>query len=361
MIARWAIAAAALLPAPLFAQESEQLDAATLADHFEYALVAGDYRVLDLADDFVYVENGAQLDPWDGMWRTVTALEGVSPAQFAGAFTLDFRLAIDQPDMAVRVVEYEENGVRGVMAYRLMAQDEKIARIDVLPIREEFSGERGGTITLLQPMLPVTMDAGHVGPAAHLLTDIAPVSATSMAESITNYLEAMAADAPALRRELLARFPFAQDCIRRDNGQPVTGVAMAQVLDPAQPDYRPYALGCRDQVLSGFYANYELGNLQLHLDAARGIGIAFVRLDQPGTLLSFEAPGIGSVTYPGPRGAVEGADIAEQFDGRILTNMITPMSVNGAYIFKFDDTGAFSRIDAFYRGAPLGWDAVPGQ
>ena len=41
------------------------------------------------------------------------------------------------------------------------------------------------------------------------------------------------------------------------------------------------------------------------------------------------------------------------------TNMITPMSVNGVYIFKFDDEGAISRIETFYRGAPLGWDAIP--
>lgn len=359
MSARWMLAAAALLAAPALAQDSEMPDAALLADRFEYALVAGDYRVLDLTEDFTYTENGARLDPWDGMWRTTTAVEGVNPAAFADAFTLDYRVGIDGPDEAVRVVEYEENGVRGVMAYRLLARSGEISRIDVLPIREEFGGDRGGTLTLLQPMLPRTMDGALVGPADNLGSPGSPSDMAPMAESITNYLESMAADAPALRRELLARFPFAEACVRKDNGHSVTGVAAADILDPAQPEYRPYALGCRDQVLSGFYANYELGNLQLHLDPVRGIGIAFVRLDQPGTLLSFEAPGIGTVSYPGPRGAVEGADAGEQFDGRILTNMITPMSVNGVFVFAFDSSGAIARIDAFYRGAPLGWDAVP--
>jgi hypothetical protein len=95
-------------------------------------------------------------------------------------------------------------------------------------------------------------------------------------------------------------------------------------------------------------------------DPARGLAIAFVRLDQPGTRLSFEAPSVGSVTYPGPRGAVENADTSAQFDGRILTNMITPMSVNGAYVFKFRE-GAIRRIEAFYRGAPLGWHGFGQQ
>jgi hypothetical protein len=65
---------------------------------------------------------------------------------------------------------------------------------------------------------------------------------------------------------------------------------------------------------------------------------------------------VGEVKYPGPRGAVEGADSSEQFDGRILTNMISPVSVNGIFLFKFED-GAISRIDAFYRNAPYGWSA----
>ena len=87
------------------AQSDETPDAASLADQFEYALVAGDYRVLDVTEDFTYFENGAQLDPWDGMWRTTTALEGADPAAFSGAITLDFRVELNTPNRAIRVVE----------------------------------------------------------------------------------------------------------------------------------------------------------------------------------------------------------------------------------------------------------------
>lgn len=348
MSARWMLPLAALIAAPAFAQNEDVSDAATLADRFEYALVAGDYRMLDVTEDFAYFENGAKLDPWNGMWRTTTALEGVDPAEYAGASTLDYRLDLDAADTTVRILEYEENGVRGVMAYRLSARDGAIARIDVLPIREEFGGDRGGTITLLQPMLPFTMDGALVGPPDPSFSQ--PGGRIDI-EAVSGYFEGMNAGnaIPA----------FATDCMRRDNGQRVTGVANSSVLDPAHPDFRPFALGCEEQLASGYYRNYRAAELDTYTDPSRGIAVVFARLDQPGTVLTFTTPDGTQIAYPGPRGAVADADTSEQFDGRILTNMITPMSVNGVFVFKFDETGAISRIDSFYRGAPLGWDAIP--
>ena len=349
MSARWFIAAAALIATPASAQNEEMPDAAKLADQFEYALVAGDYRMLDVTEDFAYFENGARLDPWDGMWRTTTALEGADPADYSGADTLDYRIELDSPESVVRVMEYEENGVRGVMAYRLLARDGEIYRIDVLPIREEFGGDRGGTITLLQPMLPFTMDGALLGPADPAFAQ--PGGRVDI-EAVSGYFAGLNAGnaIPA----------FADDCVRRDNGRQATGVADSEVLDPAHPDFRPYALGCGEQLASGFYRNYRAAEFDTYTDPSRGIAVVFARLDQPGTVLSFTTPDGTQIAYPGPRGAVVDADTSEQFDGRILTNMITPMSVNGVFIFKFDETGAISHIDAFYRGAPLGWDAIPG-
>ena len=344
MSARWLIAGAlGLLANPALAQ-----DAGELADRFERALVAGDYRDLPLTEDFAYTENGAQLDPWDGMWRTLTAVEGAVDHP-----DLDYRVQLVDGDTAVRVVEFNENTVHGVMAYRLVARDGAIASVDVMPIREEFGGDRGGTITLLQPMLPFTMDGELVGSADPSLAAAGEVRSDWLNHGVWSYFDTLSGEVYG------DTVGFANDCVRHDNGQQATGVADSPVLDPDQPDFRPYALSCRDQLASGFYSNFELGKLQVITDPARGLAIAFVRLDQAGTKLSFEAPGLGTVTYPGPRGVVEGADTGEQFDGRVLTNMITPMSVNGAYLFKFDEAGKISRIDAFYRGAPLGWDALP--
>ncbi|WAT18850.1 hypothetical protein OZN62_04580 [Aurantiacibacter sp. MUD11] len=348
MSARWMIAAAAVLVAtPATAQSSPE----DLADRFERALVAGDYRVLPLAEGFTYTENGARLDPWDGMWRTTTALEGA--VDFP---ELDYRVELADGDTVVRIVESIENTVHGVMAYRLVADGDQIASVDVLPIREEFGGDRGGTITLLQPMLPFTMDGELVGPPDPAFAQAHSNPVQDIEQTIRRYFAFATGEAEG---PLPMDFGFPDDCVRTDNGQRATDVSDADLLDPAQPGFRPFALGCNAQMQSGYYSNFSVGDVRIFADSARGIGIAFVRLDQAGTVLSFEAPGIGTVTYPGPRGAVEGANTGEQFDGRILTNMISPMSVNGAYLFKLDERGGIARIDAFYRGAPLGWDAVP--
>lgn len=339
-------AALTLVSAPAAAQE--QLSVVELAERFEYAMVAGDYRSLPLTEDFSYFENGAQLDPWDGMWRTLTAVVDSNPQLYP---ELDYRVSAIGENRIMRVVEFDENSVHGVMAYRLDARDGKIARIDVLPIREEFGGDRGGTLTLLQPMLAATMDGELVEPIDPVFRQPHAVPRGHILRSLGAYFGVEGAGPSGLR--------FAEDCIRRDNGHRVTGAPDAPVLDLANPEFRPFALSCEEQFESGYYSNFTFGGMHFVGSDEFGLAIAFVRLDQPGTVLSFTTPDGTEIAYPGPRGAVANADTGEQFDGRILTNMITPMSVNGVYIFKFNEDGEVQRIDAFYRGAPLGWDAVP--
>lgn len=352
MSARWMMAGiAALLAAPVLAQD-EVKTPDQLADLFEYALVAGDYRMLPRAEGFTYVENGAELKPWDGMWQTTTALEGA--AQFPD---LDYRVEFAFGDTVVRLVESNENGTKGVLAYRLLAQDGAIVRIDTLPIREEFTGARSGTISLMQPMIPNTMDGAKIGPAAPVDAG-GPLDAGTMERAVAYYFSAYSDDRNDPDYVLPA---FAPECVRRDNGQLVTNLANAPVLDPAKPDFRPYALSCEEQLASGFYANLRLGGQVLYLDPASRQALAFVRLDQAGTKLEFAGSGhIGLVTYPGPRGMPQAVDTSEQFDGRISENMITPLSINGIYLFAFNEEGSIQSIDVMQRGAPLGWTAMGG-
>lgn len=346
------LAAAALVATPALAQdevEQVELTPRQLADRFEAALVAGDYRELPLTEDFTYTENGARLDPWDGMWRTTTALAG-DPFYPE----LDLRGTVAQGDRVVRIVEVLENTVHGVLVYELATRDGLIESIDVLPIREEFGGDRGGTLTLLQPMLPVTMDGDLIHNTDASIVTAVNADPDVMLATLESYLGIYDHSEPVEVR-------FADDCFRIDNGHPVTGVEDAPILDPDAPDYRPFALSCEEQFESGYYSNFTGGSYSAYGNAELGVLFAFVRLDQPGTVMGFETPDGQIVYYPGPRGAVEGADTGEQFDGRILTNMITPMSVNGAYIFKFNEAGEIWQIYAYYRGAPLGWDAVPDE
>jgi hypothetical protein len=319
-----------------------------MADQFEYALVAGDARPLPRADGFRYSENGNVLKSWDGMWHTLSAVTGTDPKLYPRAAALDFRLQVIDGDEIVRLIETDENTVAGVTALRLKIAAGKLVRADVLPIREEFTGARGGTITLLQPTLPVTMDGAKVGAADPLF--VAPVKQAANRKALTDIADAYF-DSMLAGRSVDVK--FAPDCRRNDNGQAVTGVSGAPLLDPAKPDFRPFALGCAAQLDSGYFSNIrQIRGRTYWVDRARGVVVAQVQMDQPGTVLEFNAPGFGVINYPGPRGPV--ATTGQQFEGRILNNMISPLTMSSVFVFKIED-GAIRRIDAFYRGAPFGW------
>jgi hypothetical protein len=319
----------------------------TLADQFEYALLANDGGRLPLADGFRYTENGQTLEIGDGLWGTLSALAGQDTRIFPAAADLTYRISLVDGDEVLRLVKIDENGVKGVMALRLKADGGKISEAEITPVREEFFGDRGGTITLLQPAMLVTMDGELVGAPDPLFLQNAakPEAHNALVKTAESYVQAIVSnDAGAV--------PFADDCRRLDNGQPTTGVADAAQLDPDQPDYKPFALGCREQVDSGFFSNLKrLRGLRSWADPSRGLVLSFFQLDNPGTTTSFEAPGIGRVNYPGPMAS----DVAtsEQFDGRVTTNMISPVTMNCAFLFKIEN-GKIKRIDAFYRGAPYG-------
>jgi len=339
-------ALAGVLAAPALAQAAPTLS--QLADQLEYAMVAGDYRPLPHTDKFLYTENGNALKPWDGMWNTLSAVAGTDPRVYPRARALDYRVEIVDGDELVRLVETDENTVQGVMLLRAKAEGGKLARIDVLPIREEFTGARGGTVTLLQPTLPAMMDGAKVGAADPLFTArvARPAARKALTDAANAYLDGMLANRSSAAR-------LAPDCRRRDNGQQVTNLANAKLLDPARPAFRPFALGCAAQLDSGYYSNIRaVRDRHYWVDPGRGLVLVQAQMDVPGTVLSFTAPGFGQINYPGPRGPVQ--TNGQQFEGRILDNMISPLTMSSVFLFKIEG-GAIRRIDAFYRGAPYGW------
>ena len=322
----------------------------TLADQFEHALLVNDGSRLPLAKSFRYTENGQRLEIGDGLWGTLSALAGQDARIFPGAADLAYRISLTQVDEVLRLIKIDENGVKGVMAMRLKAGEGQISEAEIIPIREEFFGDRGGTITLLQPAMLVTMDGALVGsPDPLFLQEVAKSdSRDALINAAEAYINAIISnDAGAV--------VFADDCRRFDNGQPTTNVADAKALDPAQPSYKPFALDCRAQIGSGFFSNLRrLRGLRSWADPLRGLVLSFVQIDNPGTITSFEVSGIGRVRYPGPMAGTPGdVSAREQFDGRITTNMISPVTMNCAFLFRIEN-GKIRRIDAFYRGAPYG-------
>ena len=321
-----------------------------LADQFVQAMAVNDGSRLPLGTSFRYTENGQRLEPGDGMWGTLSAYAGQDTALSPAATKLPYRLTLFDPAKGevVRLVETDENSTRGLTVLRLKLDAEgKLGEAEVLPVREEFAGNRGGTVTLLQPLLLVTMDGEKLEAADPLLsrreaTSSSPAELQAAADA---YLDAMQGGKGGAA-------PIAEDCLRRDNGVRTTGNSASDPLDPAKPAFKPFALSCQAQLDSGFYSNVaRIRDRRYVVDAARGLVLVLTQMDLPGTWLTFKAPKVGTVAYPGPRGTDPALD--GQFANRFSANMIAPVSMNAALLFKVVE-GKIARIDAFYRGAPLG-------
>ncbi len=346
-LAAMAIPAAAATPAPATCDEA---CLGRLADQFVEALAVNDGSRLPLGKSFRYTENGQTLEIGDGMWGTLSAYSGQDPVRSPAAAKLPYRLTLFDTAKGeiVRLVETDENSTRGLTVLRLKLDGEgKIGEAEVLPVREEFGGNRGGTVTLLQPMLLATMDGAKLEAADPLLArgEKAPATAATLQAAADAYLDAVQGGKGG-------PVPLAADCLRRDNGERATGNVASEPLDPTKPAFKPFALSCRTQLDSGFYSNIaRIRDRRYVVDAGRGLVLVLAQLDLPGTRLSFNAPGVGTVSYPGPRGTDPALD--GQFANRFAANMIAPVSMNAAVLFKLVD-GKIARIDAFYRGAPLG-------
>lgn len=321
-----------------------------LADQFVQALSVNDGSRLPLGKTFRYTENGQALEVGDGLWGTLSAYAGQDPALAPAAAKLPYRLTLFDPSKGevVRLVETDENTTRGLTVLRLKLDAEgKIGEAEVLPVREEFGGNRGGTVTLLQPMLLVTMDGEKLEAADPLLDrhEATPPSNAALQAAADAYLDAMQGGKGG-------PVPLAANCLRRDNGATTTDNAATDPLDPAKPAFKPFALSCRAQLDSGFFSNVaRIRDRRYVTDTARGLVLVLTQMDLPGTKLSFKAPKVGTVNYPGPRGTDPALD--GQFANRFTANMIAPVSMNAAVLFKVVE-GKIARIDAFYRGAPLG-------
>ncbi len=121
---------------------------------------------LPLAPGVRYTENGQRLGPGDGLWSTLTSIEGANVV-----------LADPASAQAGYYGAIVENGTPGILAARLKVQGGLITQIEVIVVRQETAGTRGGTLTLFAPRLPYPFDASAAARAVSLLNE--PVGARS--------------------------------------------------------------------------------------------------------------------------------------------------------------------------------------
>lgn len=129
-------------------------------------------RTLPGAATLAYSENGQRLAVGDGLWGTITAVgERV--------------VAVDPvAQTAVLIAPIVETDVPGLLFARFALDADQVAELDAIVVRHEFTGERGGTLSLFAPRLRQAFNPMAVtlaDPALHL---DAPVGSVTEPEAL---------------------------------------------------------------------------------------------------------------------------------------------------------------------------------
>ncbi len=287
-----------------------------------------------LSPDVRYTENGQALKPGDGLWGTATAIA----MQDDGLAQLGPSIAASKlyfADPATGQAGYfgavNENGTPGMMLMRVRVVAGKVADIESVIVRQEGAGPRGGTMTLMRPLLLAEFTAkGFATPDPTFETALGPaerVSRSALANAVNRYLD-------GVEKSASAGVPLTADCRRRDNGDQTTGNSAAPPLDLGAAAFRPFALDCAAQLDSGLFR--YLGKVRdrrmLMVDEERGLVLAVAMVDHPGAVRAIDTVD-GRVTLP--------------------SNLLTPSTDMAAMLFKLTG-GRITRIEALQRPVPYG-------
>lgn len=314
------------------------------------AIVAHDVRGLPLTADARYTENGQTLEFGDGLWGTLTGY--VRPdSPLAGHFRIDMTDAARAE--AVYFGAIVETTTPGVLALRMKLRGAQISEIEALAVRVETAGERGGTVALFQPPLLAQLDAASFDvPDPALVARVAkPSDPQTLTAIVERYFE-------AVRQGSSGKAALAANCSRRDNGVRTTGNNEAEPLDSSVPAYRPFALGCAEQIDSGYFTNFTRlrGLRHLAVDPARGLVLSVAALDQPGDVKTIDVPGDGRVAFPAGATAAELASTEgtpQFYVKRHEPNFRVPLTQLLAQLTRIED-GRIVQMESISRPAPYG-------
>ncbi|KAL7626511.1 hypothetical protein AAE478_003283 [Parahypoxylon ruwenzoriense] len=168
------------------------------------ALKSHDHSSLPLAKGVRYSENGQFLALGDGLWLTL--------GEFAKAGTDDYAAVFS--DSSSGSAGYwgltKEHTIPGVLALRIKVDGGKITEIETNIVRAEFLDNRGGTVTLMRPPLPIEWDGNATGKLDPVFRGNETAGARISPALINAYFE-------GLERHSSKGVPFSPECIRRDN------------------------------------------------------------------------------------------------------------------------------------------------
>jgi len=253
---------------------------------FLEAVLAHDPARLPLSSSLIYTENGQRLRPGDGLWGTLTEL---------GEFRLV--LADEENGTAGIYATIVETDVPGLLMARLKTAGKRITEVEVSVVREEYVGERGGTLTLFAPR----QDTPYK-PEQFMTTLPSFPRPESHGNNTNNKTLMSIADQYYAGIDTMdgRQVPFAVDCQRRINGQLITNNPDALPVDEDVPAYKPFSMSCAGQIDTGVfnYISRVRERRILGVDPVKGLlmDMVFYDISDPATPIQVKT--FGSVQLP---------------------------------------------------------------
>ncbi len=248
-------------------------------DQYLDAMVKHDPKLVPLARNVRYTENGQHLEVPDGLWNSMTA---------KGAY----RLFVSDPEsgeVAFMGAIREEGrnpgqGTPAAIALRLKIQSRQISEIETLVVRQERAAE----------------NLEKLGKPNHVFLETVPeaqrMSREDLIKTANMYFTGMQ------RNDGKGVYPFTDDCNRIENGAQTTNVptpAGQQRPDPATSTNYSAQWSCKEQFQSGllhFVARIR-DRRYVAVDRERGLVFSFAFFDHAlGKARTFETPSGRTVT-----------------------------------------------------------------
>ncbi|MEN9706017.1 MAG: hypothetical protein RLZZ393_1896 [Pseudomonadota bacterium] len=279
-----------------------------IADRYLEALLAHDPSKAPLARGARYAENNVVLPLPDGLWRTVTGL---------GAY----RLKVTDPTWQTVgfYAKVQENGAPVLLATFLKVEGGRITEIDAQVARLTDTTGSGTPANLREDKLG---DA----PRSQFLSEL-PVAARRSRAELAAIADSYYTGLENNRGTKVP--PFADDCLRLENGTPTSG-------RPVPPGAQPNGMnhGCREAFGLGYYRDdTRLRNRRiLAIDEARGLVYATVFFDHDASLRHYTLN--------------DGREIEVRNTG--------PWTWSTQELFQVNADGKISQVEAVLMAVPYG-------
>jgi hypothetical protein len=265
-------------------------------DQYLKALVAHDAAKLPLAKNVKFTEDGVSLKPGDGLWATATGL---------GTYRLDF--AEPEAGEAGAYAVVQENGTPAILWLRLKVVKRQIAEIETLVARKQ-------TTSLL--------NTSNLTTPPPIFTEAVPEadrpSRDEMVSIVNKYFDGIEQGNGDI-------VPFDKDCVRIENGVQTC---------PGSASSRLGALSCGEQLSTKIFTYIQSVSPRRFpiVDRERGLVLARVRFNHPGSQQMVDVPGRGMMSMGAFSQWPNSTQIAELFkvENRKIRE-ITAVIVTGTY------------------------------